>query len=92
LGKFSLNYGREWHHTTLLSILVTYRNLVITAQVFNSIIEATKFYGFKSKSAICGCCNKRVKSAGKDESTGKKLHWMYYEEYLESTASSEVSA
>lgn len=63
-----------------------------TGQIFNSIIEATKFYGFKSKSAICGCCNKRAKSAGKDNSTGKKLRWMYYEEYLESTASSEVSA
>ena len=63
-----------------------------TGQIFKSIIEATKFYGFKSKSAISGCCNKRVKSAGKDETTGEKLRWMYYEEYLESISSSEEGA
>ena len=61
-------------------------------QIFNSIIEATKFYGFKSQSAISGCCNKRSKSAGKDKITGEKLRWMYYDDYLKSTASTEVSA
>lgn len=63
-----------------------------TKQIFKNVTEATKYYGFKSKSSISTCCRGNAKSAGKDIKTGEKLKWMFYEDYLTSTDSSEVSA
>ena len=63
-----------------------------TKQIFKNVTEATKYYGFKSKSSISTCCRGNAKSAGKDIKTGEKLKWMFYEDYLTSTDPSEVSA
>ncbi|MDF2950496.1 MAG: hypothetical protein K0S18_79 [Anaerocolumna sp.] len=47
-----------------------------TNKKFNSIIEASKYYGLKSSSGIGECCNKKIKSAGKLPD-GTKLQWEY---------------
>ncbi len=60
-----------------------------TGEIFNSIVDAENHYGIQN---ISGCCIGQIKSAGKHPITKEKLKWMYYENYLKSTASSEVSA
>ena len=53
-------------------------------RIFNSITEASKYYNIKYEGNISLCCQgKKRKSAGKDPDTGKKLKWMYYDDYLE---------
>lgn|GEM_PF-1577120 len=52
-------------------------------KIYNSITEANSITGITS---IVSCCNPNVKeclSAGRDD-TGKKLIWMYYDDYLKS--------
>ena len=53
-----------------------------TKQIFDSGIDAQEWCGTSSK-AICKCCRGNSKSSGKHPITGEKLHWMYYDEYLE---------
>jgi len=53
---------------------------VTTEEVFNSVKEASKYYGLKSSSGIISCCSDtgRCKTAGK-LSDGTKLIWTYYD-------------
>ena len=51
-------------------------------RVFYGIKNAGRELGIAYQS-ITACVNKKRKSAGKDKN-GKKLHWVYYEEYLKS--------
>lgn len=52
-----------------------------TKQVFETTIDASKYYHVNQK-GIINCCKGTDFSAGKDKNTGEKLFWMYYEEYL----------
>jgi len=52
-----------------------------TNEIFNSITEASNKYNI-CFSSISECCRYERKSAGKYPVTGKKLYWMYYDEYL----------
>ena len=54
---------------------------ITTDMVFNTINEASKYYGTHS-SNITVCCQGKNKSAGKHPATGEKLIWMYYEDYI----------
>ena len=58
---------------------------ITTNDILNSIKEAGTKYNV-SCSSITACCRGKLKSAGKN-TTGEKLIWMYYDEYL--TLSSE---
>ena len=64
---------------------------ITTGQIFNSMKNAAKFYNIKSQTSIKKCCIGEQKYCGKLKS-GEKLKWMYYEDYLNSTTSSEVGA
>lgn len=55
-----------------------------TRQVFETTIDAGNYYQIDHK-GIIDCCKGIDFSAGKDKNTGKKLFWMYYEEYLKFT-------
>lgn len=50
-----------------------------TKEIFNSIAEANKNFNITS---IGICCKGRSKYAGKHPSTGEKLKWMYYKDYI----------
>lgn len=63
-----------------------------TMRVFDSLIEGAKYGGLKNASAISACFRKEQNCAGKHPETGEPLRWMPYDKYLESTASSGVSA
>ena len=54
-----------------------------TLQVFTTITEASKWCKLKKVHGIGSCCKGKQKSAGKHPITNEKLHWMYYEDYLE---------
>jgi hypothetical protein len=58
-----------------------------TGDVFDSIKAASKYFGIESTSHIGGCCRGERNYCGTDKATNKKLKWMYYDEYLESTQS-----
>ena len=49
-------------------------------EIFNTIQEASELKNIP-KNNICACCKHHYKAAGKS-SDGKKLVWMYYDEYL----------
>ena len=51
-----------------------------TNEIFDSIKEAKKWLG---KGDILSCLKGKTKCAGRHPNTGEKLHWMYYEEWLE---------
>ena len=51
-----------------------------TKKVFDTISDASKFYGCDA-SGISKCCRKKEKHCGKLKD-GTKLSWMYYEDYL----------
>lgn len=55
---------------------------LITGEVFETVIEASKYYNIDN-SSICTCCNMRKdkKTCGK-LSDGTKLVWLYYEDYI----------
>ena len=55
-----------------------------TGEIFDSIIEAQNYYNIQN---ISGCCIGQIKSAGKHPITKEQLKWVYYEDYLNSTAS-----
>ena len=48
-------------------------------KIFNSVTEAKKYY---HTSDINACCKYKKEYSGKDPITKEKLHWMYYDEYL----------
>lgn len=53
---------------------------VTTGEIFNSMEEAQKWSGLKSKSGICLVCQGKRKYAGKYPNTNEPLVWKYYEE------------
>lgn len=53
---------------------------VNTKQIFDTIVEAGKFYGIDS-TGIKDCCDGIAYSAGKDLNTSEKLFWMYLKEF-----------
>lgn len=61
-----------------------------TKVVYASLSEVHRQFGL-STSTLAKCCKGKYKYCGKLED-GTKLQWMYYDDYLKSTASSEVSA
>ena len=52
-----------------------------TQQVFTTIKEAEQWFGCSHH--IGNCCRGERNSCGKHPITGERLHWMYYEDYLE---------
>lgn len=52
---------------------------ITTGKVFETIADAKRYYNLTVD--ISGCCKGRIKHAGKLPS-GKKLQWMYYDDYL----------
>lgn len=59
-----------------------------TKEVFNSIIEAETYYNIKN---ISGCCAGKIKSTGKHPKTNERLIWKYYDDYLKTVTSNEVT-
>lgn len=53
-----------------------------TKEIFNSIVEASKKYNVNASSIISSCKGK-IQSAGKIE--GRKIRWMYYDDYIKLT-------
>lgn len=53
-----------------------------TGDVFNSKVEAGEKYNMKNSGHIADCCSNKRKSCGKHTTTGEKLKWMYYDDYL----------
>lgn len=51
-----------------------------TMQIFNTVKEAKEWVG---KGDIKGCLAKKIKTSGTHPETGERLHWMYYDEWLE---------
>ena len=56
-----------------------------TKQVYDTAADIYRAFGFKD-SHILNCCRGKLKSCGKD-TNGNKLHWMFYEDYLNNEAS-----
>lgn len=54
-------------------------------KIFLSIVDASNYYNI-GVSSISKCCRGKISYGGKLKD-GTKLRWMYYEDYLESTAS-----
>lgn len=54
---------------------------ITTKEKFNSITEASKKYNIDNK-GIGGCCKKKYTYSGTHPTTGEKLKWMYYDEYI----------
>ena len=54
-------------------------------KIFLSIVDASNYYDI-GVSSISKCCRGKISYGGKLKD-GTKLKWMYYENYLESTAS-----
>lgn len=52
-----------------------------TLEIFNTVADASREYNIKSDETISRCCKGKQKSAGKHPETGKKLVWMYLEDY-----------
>ena len=63
-----------------------------TLEVFNCSEDAGKWLNRKTGSTISSCCRGAQETSGIHPTTGEKLKWMYYEDYLNSTTSSEVGA
>nr|DAT99554.1 MAG TPA: hypothetical protein [Caudoviricetes sp.] len=62
-----------------------------TLEIFDSMSDAARKYENAHMANISRCCKGITKTCGKLPD-GTKLKWMYYKDYLTSTASSEVSA
>lgn len=58
-----------------------------TDKIFKSMTDAVNEYNLKFYDGIRLCCKKKQSYSGIHPLTGEKLKWMYYEDYLESTAS-----
>ena len=81
-GEKNPMYGK--HHTEetkcKLSEIFSVKVICLeTKQIFNSLSEASAWAGGN----VNKCCKGKQKSAGKHPETGERLHWMYYDEYLE---------
>lgn len=57
---------------------------VNTKQIFDTIIEAGKFYNIDT-TGIKYCCDGNAFSAGKHKETKERLFWVYYEDYKNMT-------
>lgn len=62
-----------------------------TLEIFENATIAGEWCGVQ-RSGICSCVSGRHITNGSHPETGEPLRWMKYRDYLESTASSEVSA
>lgn len=82
--KYNRPTGKK--HPTSKSVICT-----TTGKIFDTLTEAAKTYNICGASLIARCCKGKTKTCGKLKD-GTKLKWKYYDNYLESTASSEVSA
>ena len=58
-----------------------------TMQIFNCSEDAGKWINRNNGSSIASCCRGEQLTSGTHPTTGEKLRWMYYKDYLESTAS-----
>ncbi len=58
-----------------------------TMQIFNCSEDAGKWINKNNGSSIASCCRGEQLTSGTHPTTGEKLRWMYYKDYLESTAS-----
>lgn len=84
------NQEKKWleiyntYYENYTSIIENRKVICLTTnKIFNSILEAGREYNMKGYSDIYRCCKyKTQKHAGKDPKTGKRLVWMYYNEYL----------
>lgn len=87
MNKSELDNFWEWSKTNkrLKKIICT-----TTGDIFYSLPEIEKKYPLCSGKAVWYCLNNNGNYSGK-LSDGTKLKWMYYEDYLKSTASLEVS-
>lgn len=63
-----------------------------TYEVFNKLKDASIWCGMKTTTGIVNCCTGKYYTSGKHPITKEPLRWMYYEDYLKSTTSSDVSA
>jgi group I intron endonuclease len=69
------NYGKgEYNYQSRKIICLN------TMKIFNTLIEISIKYHI-APSGISNCCRNKIKSYGKD-TDGNKLHWMYYDDYL----------
>lgn len=55
-----------------------------TGEIFDSATEAAESCG-KTRKGVGLCCSNKNMSCGRDTATGKKLVWVYYENYIHMT-------
>ena len=60
--------------------------LLETNEIFDSIADAVRKYSQTNTANISNCCKGKRNYCGILED-GRKMHWKYYSDYLESTAS-----
>lgn len=58
-----------------------------TKEIFNSLSDAILWCGLSSSGSISDVCKGKRSYGGRHPETNEPLHWMYYEDYLKSTAS-----
>lgn len=71
-----INSINKMHETNKIKVIC-----LDSKKIFESIKNASNTYKVDG-STLSKCCRRKQKSCGKDPITGKKLHWMYYEDYL----------
>lgn len=87
--EYNMNYG-----TRIERAIETKKNIDMktsnkkviclnTKDVFNSIKEATQWCGLKSDGNIIISCKNKKRTCGKHPITGERLHWMYYDKWLQ---------
>lgn len=81
-GKENSFYGKHHDEETRIKMSENNKNkkkiiCITTGKVFNSIKEASIYYGIKCTTAISACCKGKTKSCGKLED-GTKLVWSYF--------------
>ena len=62
---------------------------ISTGEKFDLITDAAVRYGI-SRSVIGAACNGKQKHAGRDKNTGEQLEWMFYKDYLNNCANSNL--
>ena len=63
---------------------------ITTGEIFCGFKEASSAYNIKQMDNIRLCCEGKVKSCGKNKAK-EKLVWVYYEDYLDSTKSLNIT-
>ena len=63
---------------------------ITTGEIFCGFKEASSVYNIKQMDNIRLCCEGKVKSCGKNKAK-EKLVWVYYEDYLDSTKSLNIT-